>query len=400
MSLTNLAYKEKEYETFENDYESFSEKDLSTPIFVDLSDNGGKVTFKTFADSASWAGDELDAWRYIAVSASPSQRNQFLTDIIAQQLSPAENILEASKAAIRGDLTVTEASAAIRRYLDAYAAFCCVHSKSTLGQMALTMERYRPMVLGMLAGATGCVSPEAGRSFNKSSDAEAFTFGYALALQFRASARPEAVTYKVSDLEKKIDGIVKRLNPSEHNIDKLSEEVLFLQKEIDELKTHLTTLNKSKDNEETLFNNDEDDSEEVFADFSEAEPEEVKSGAVDYWLEIARMHSNKASQSLGWFVITGLFSITAIIMMVIGLQKSGFIIRGHFDFATFAALGTPVFVSFVLLAMFAFAKIQNDKLANKAREKIALIETVTAFDFDKNSNNQRIIEEIFKKIDG
>ena len=97
MSSTNLASKEDVI--FNDDLETVTVNDkehfLSTPITIDLSDNGGKISFKTFEDSINWSSEELDIWRYVAVSASPLEKLPFLSDIIAQQLSPAENILEA-----------------------------------------------------------------------------------------------------------------------------------------------------------------------------------------------------------------------------------------------------------------------------------------------------------------
>ncbi|MGD9638575.1 MAG: hypothetical protein AB7U85_05910 [Alphaproteobacteria bacterium] len=427
MAATNLAY--KEYEKFETEIDdSNSNNDtekqehfLVSPILVDLADNGGNVAFRTFEDSINWASEELDTWRYIAVSSSPSQRLPFLADILAQQLSPAENILETAHSAINGDLSFKEAAGAIRRYLDAYAAFCCVHSKSTLGQMALTMEKYRPMVLGMLAGATGCVRPEAGRGFDKSADVEAFTFGYAIALQFRSGSRPETLSEKIAELENRINDFCKKFEPSEFKLTDLSEECLSLQKQIDEIKFNMESIeeinnpflndlySQKESTAKTVSQNkkenvlEKDENEQIMTRKtigSEKETDTQMPKAVNYWLEMANMHNRKSAQSLYWFIITGLFSITTMMMIIVALQQSGFIFRGHFDFVTFAVLSVPMFVSFLLLGMLAFSRIKNDKLADKAREKIALLETLNEMNFGDLTDvttKKKIFEEVFIK---
>jgi Mg2+ and Co2+ transporter CorA len=391
---------------------------LSSPIYLELRDNGGFVKFRTFQDALNWANEELDAWRYISVCEVSAEDTDFVEDIINQQTAAAENIAEASKDAIGGQIGVDDATSAIRRYLDVYAVFNCIHSRSVLGKMAITMERHYPMVLGMLAGATASANPEAGRNFINPSDAEAFTFGYALALPFRNTNRPETMSDKVSDAERRVDNLVKRLEPTEATLSRLNEEqtsfrlVLTEAKEqVEQSKRRLedavsqmsdetrSMIEKSVDGMWAQIDELQIEHESQIASLKKNISSHLKVRAsVEYWVDVANAHATRASQAIGWFIITGLFSIMAVVATAYGLNRSGLIPKTGVDFISLCAIGLPVFVSVLLLIMIAKSKSRHEKMASMAEERVAMVETFTSLESEgkaKDSERHLMLKALF-----
>ena len=173
------------------DFSFDKEKDIpfSVPIHIELDDNGDTVELRSFAEAGLFASSELKAWHDIIGSEKATK--PFLQKIIDFQLQTPRSVFSAAKAVLSGEMTPAEGFAIIRKDLNAYLGFKCIHSQGTLGKMATIMYRYEPMLMGLLAGATGAADLSEAAGFSTSSDAESFTFGYAFTLQFRTNIQPE-----------------------------------------------------------------------------------------------------------------------------------------------------------------------------------------------------------------
>ncbi len=389
---------------------------LPSPIFFNLSDNGGQVAFKIFQDVLIWADEELSAWGYLAASTQ-GQKNIPTEEIVLRQLSVAENMIAVATSAINRQIDTKEAEAVIRRCLDAYASLNVVHSSSTLGKMAITMERYRPMVLGMLAGATGSAPPEAGRSLMKASDSEAFTFGYALALQFRIGSRPDNIAGKISGSEIRIDSLLERLEPSEHALKRIGEEYKTLRSKVDEARNSLDRLNRDavatasqmlEQTQKTLEKNIEtmwaklEEIEENASNRISATGVSKSSKArstIDYWHDVSRYHSVKSSQATTLMIIIGVVAVISEVIISYGLMRSGVILRGGLDFVAIASLGLPFVVSVLLLSLTAKSQQKHENIANNAQEKVAMIETYESLEAEGAASHEEkimILKSLFK----
>ncbi len=392
---------------------------IPSPIFYNLSDNGGQVAFKIFQDVLIWADEELSAWGYLAASTQ-GQKNIPTEEIVLRQLSVAENMIAVATSAINRQIDSKEAEAVVRRCLDAYASLNVVHSNSILGKMAITMERYRPMVLGMLAGATESAPPEAGRSLMKASDSEAFTFGYALALQFRIGSRPENIAGKITGSEVRIDSLLERLEPSEHAIKRMNEEYKTLRSKIDEARNTLDRLNRDalatanemlEQTQRTLEKNIEGMWAKL-EDVQENAVNRINSGTgakggkskstIDYWHDVSRYHTIKSSQSTTLMIVVGVVAVISEVIIAYGLMRSGVIARGGLDFVAIASLGLPFVVAVFLLLLSAKSQQKHENIANNAQEKVAMIETYESLEAEGAATHEEkimILKSLFKKHD-
>lgn len=377
---------------------------IPAPILLDLGRNGGRIAFRSFEEALEWAENELETWRYIAISGTPAERSNYLQRIVEQQLSVPDSIAEKAIAAIEARISAQEAAVSIRNYLDAYAAFRCIHSSSTLGSMAKTMERHRSLVLGLLAGATDSAKPEAGRSFDKPADKESFIFGYALALQFKAEHMSTNFDDHVLHAEMRMEAVLDRLEPAERSLSTLHERYQALRgtmqgavDSIDGLAENIEDqvsriiLSAKKELESSI--------QEMWARLSATEEEHARqmhlmretltaqmqvSSSVEYWSESSKYHSEKASGSMQWFIISGLVSIVVIAAVATGLFKSGI---GQNVWISSLAMAMPMIVSFYMLDIFAKSRKEHERLANNAAERVAMLETFTALEFESRAED-------------
>ncbi len=148
------------------------ERDIpfGVPIHIELDDNGGVVELRSFYEAGLFAASELKAWHDII--GTETSDKPFIQKIIDFQLQTPRSILEAAKAVMNTEISAAEGFTIIRKDLNAYLGFKCIHSQGTLGQMATIMYRYEPMLMGLLAGATGAASLSDAAGFGTSADAE------------------------------------------------------------------------------------------------------------------------------------------------------------------------------------------------------------------------------------
>ncbi|MCP4394784.1 MAG: hypothetical protein GY804_11055 [Alphaproteobacteria bacterium] len=382
---------------------------MPAPILLDLGKNGGRVSFHTFEEALEWAEFELEVWRYIAISGSPAQRANYLQNIVEQQLNVPDSIAETAIAAIEKRMSAQDAAVSIRNFLDAYTSFRCVHSNSTLGNMAKVMERHRPLVLGMLAGATGSAKPEAGRSFDKPADKESYTFGYALALQFKSEYLTSTLGGHLSNTEMRLAAVVDQLEPAERSLQALHDRYQSLRANMqgvvdsverlaDDTEVHISnTVAKTKEELGAAI-------EDMWARLSVTEEEHARqmhlmretltsqmqvSASVEYWSEASKYHSEKSSQSMMWFIVSGLVSILIIAAISTMLFKSG---MAENMLVSSLTMFVPISVALYMLSLLAKSRKDHESLANNAAERVAMMETFTALEFENRAeDSERVL---------
>ncbi|MBO4519754.1 MAG: hypothetical protein J5787_00950 [Alphaproteobacteria bacterium] len=398
------------------DFSFDKEKDIpfSVPIHIELDDNGDTVELRSFAEAGLFASSELKAWHDIIGSEKATK--PFLQKIIDFQLQTPRSVFSAAKAVLSGEMTPAEGFAIIRKDLNAYLGFKCIHSQGTLGKMATIMYRYEPMLMGLLAGATGAADLSEAAGFSTSSDAESFTFGYAFTLQFRTNIQPEMLDGKVSETLRKINSIIRRVEMAEKQIKPLENEHLSLQKGFEEATRQLQSyrndvaeyvsrlvaeIKQTSDSAVNAMwdqlNLIQNDHERQLASLRQSVASRIRYGtALDYWNEQLKQNQTKTNQMTGWYVISGLFAIIAVLMIVAGIS---FKMPNISTFMTTVTLGLPIAISCGLMFMLIQTRIRYEKAAAQAQEKVSMLETLAALETEgkaKDEDREGILENVFK----
>ena len=392
------------------------ERDIpfNVSIRLDLDDNGGVIEIRSFCEAGLFASAELKAWRDI-IGKEESEK-PFIQKIIDFQLQTPRSIISAARAVLREEMTPAEGFSIIRRDLNAYLAFKCIHSQGVLGQMATIMYRYEPMLMGLLAGATGAADLTNAAGFSSSAEAESFTFGYAFTLQFRTNVQPDMLDGKVSETLRKINSIIRRVELADKQIRPLENEHLALQKGIEEASAQLQSYRKDvaeyvsrlvqeiKQTSDSAVNAMWDqlnliqnDHERQLAALRQSVASRIRYGtALDYWNDQLLQNQTKTNQMTGWYVISGLFAIISVLAIVAGIS---FKLSNISTFMTLVTLGLPVLIACGLMFMLIQTRMRYEKAAAQAQEKVSMLETLAALETEgktKDEDRGEILENIFK----
>lgn len=392
------------------------ERDIpfGVPIHIELDDNGGIVELRSFYEAGVFAVNELQAWHDII--GTETSDKPFIQKIIDFQLQTPRSILEAAQAVLNTEMSTAEGFTIIRKDLNAYLGFKCIHSQGTLGQMATIMYRYEPMLMGLLAGATGAASLADAAGFGTSADAESFTFGYAFTLQFRTNVQPEMLDGKVSETLRKINGIIRRVELAEKQIKPIENEHFALQQGIEEARRQLqiyrndvaeyvsqlvAEIKQTSDSAVNAMwdqlNLIQNDHERQLASLRQSVASRIRYGtALDYWNDQLNQNQTKANQMTGWYVISGLFSVTAVLAIVAGIS---FKLTNISTFMTIVTLGLPILIACGLMFMLIQTRTRYEKAAAQAQEKVSMLETLAALETEgkaKDEERESILENIFK----
>ena len=401
---------------------------LPKPIIANLGSNGGKVSFDSFEQVSEWAKVELKIWRDIFDACDKSHYTSFNEAIIGQQLTASENLVDIVDSILDEKIEIDEAVESIVLSFDSYSAFCTVHSNGVLGQMIVTMKRYLPMVFGMLAGASASAKPESANSFNVHADAESFIFGYALALQFRSDNKGEYSDEMLTTATRQRDVLEERIAPSEDALARLNKEQTAFRSVMEEGKEQLliyqcdirNNLQDTKESIDQIKLEIKQETDSFFDDvkvtvrkiqqeyknevnsFKKAFQAQTKVRAsVDYWTDVAKLYSGRASQATSCFILFGLVSMIIVIATAYALTKSGVASSDGIDVITLATLGLPIFISVVLLRMIVKTRSSYEILANDAFERVAMIETFIALEAEgKAEDRERIVmlQALFRPV--
>ncbi len=392
------------------------ERDIlfGVPIHIELDDNGGIVELRSFYEAGVFAFNELKAWHDII--GTETSDKPFIQKIIDFQLQTPRSILQAVQAVLNTEMSSAEGFTIIRKDLNAYLGFKCIHSRGTLGQMATIMYRYEPMLMGLLAGATGAASLADAAGFGTAADAESFTFGYAFTLQFRTNVQPEMLDGKVSETLRKINGIIRRVELAEKQIKPIENEHFALQQGIEEARRQLqiyrndvaeyvsqlvAEIKQTSDSAVNAMwdqlNLIQNDHERQLASLRQSVASRIRYGtALDYWNDQLNQNQTKANQMTGWYVISGLFSITAVLAIVAGIS---FKLTNISTFMTIVTLGLPILIACGLMFMLIQTRTRYEKAAAQAQEKVSMLETLAALETEgraKDEDREKILEDIFK----
>ena len=398
------------------DFSLDRERDIpfGVPIHIELDDNGGVVELRSFYEAGVFAAGELKAWHDII--GSETSDKPFIQKIIDFQLQTPRSILNAARSVLNTEMSAAEGFSIIRKDLNAYLGFKCIHSQGTLGQMATIMYRYEPMLMGILAGATGAAPLTDAAGFGTSADAESFTFGYAFTLQFRTNVQPEMLDGKVSETLRKINGIIRRVELAEKQIKPIESEHFALQQGIEEARRQLqmyrndvaqyvsqlvAEIKQTSDSAVGAMwdqlNLIQNDHERQLAALRQSVASRIRYGtALDYWNDQLNQNQTKANQMTGWYVISGLFSITAVLAIVAGIS---FKMPNISTFMSIVTLGLPIAIACGLLFMLLQTRTRYEKVAAQAQEKVSMLETLAALETEgkaKDEDREGILENVFQ----
>ncbi len=398
----------------ENTFAPSKDIQFNIPLHVELEDNGGTVEFKSFYEAGRFAYDELKAW--IDLFGKETADKGFLQNIIDFQLHTPRTICAVAESVLNGETPPTDGFSVIRKELNNYLSYKCIFSGGTIGKMAVVMYRYEPMLMGIVAGASGSASLSDVIEYSSHADAESFTFGYAFTMHYRTNIQPEMLDGKVADTLRKINHIIRRVELADKQIKPIAQEQLALQQNIEEARRQLQTyrsdvaeyisrlvaeIKQTSDsainemwNQLNLIQNDH---ERQLASLRQSVSSRIRYGtALDYWNAQLSLNQAKANQMTGWYVISGLFSVTFLGLI-------GFLVKKYMaqvaSFVPFMLLLLPLTVACGLFWLLLQTRSRYEKAAAQAQEKVSLLETLAALETEgkaKETDRDGVLESIFK----
>ena len=98
----------------------------------------------------------------------------------------------------------------------------------------------------------------------------------------------------------------------------------------------------------------------------------------------------------GWYVISGLFAITAVLAIVAGIS---FKMTNISTFMATVTVGLPVVIVCGLMFMLIQTRMRYEKAAAQAQEKVSMLETLAALETEgkaKDEDRKGILENVFK----
>lgn len=387
---------------------------FNIPLHIELDDNGGVVELKSFYAAGRFAFDELAAW--IKLFGKEKADKPFLQNIIDFQLQTPRTIAETAESVLNGETSTGEGLSVIRRELNNYLCYKCIHSAGTIGNMAAIMYRYEPMLMGLVAGASGSALLSQADGYSSRADMESFAFGYAFTMHCQTKIRPETMDAGVSETLRKINAIVRRVEQADKQIEPISNEQIVLQHNIEEARRQLQTystdvkeylsrlvteIKQTSDsavnemwNQMNLIQNDH---ERQLAALRQSVSSRIRYGtALDYWNAQLTLNQTKANQMMGWYVISGLFSMTLLGFFGVLVKK---FMAGTAVFVPFFVLLLPMLVASGLFWLLIQTRKRYEKAAAQAQEKVALLETLAALETEgkaKEDDRNGILESVFK----
>ena len=381
------------------------------PYHIDLDDNGGATDMKTFYEAGVWAYQELKAWRDII--GQETSDKPFIQKIIDAQLKTPRSIYSAAESVLSGRMSATEGFTIIRKDLNAYLTYKSIHSRGTLGKMAAIMYRYEPMLMGILAGASGSADLSDARNFSTSADAESFTFGYAFTLQFRVNVQPEMLDGRISETLRKINAIIRRVEHADKILKPLETEQFNLQQAIEESAKQLQAyrteveqcltrlVNETRQTSDAAVNEMwnqlnliQADHERQLASLRQSVASRIRYGtALDYWNSQFAINQGKTNQMTAWYVISSLFFVLVVILNTfIYMKTNSAVIAG-------SAFGLAALLAGGLIYMLLQTRTRYEKAAAQAQEKVSMLETLAALETEgktKDTDREAVLENVFK----
>ena len=141
----------------------------------------------------------------------------------------------------------------------------------------------------------------------------------------------------------------------------------------------------------------QNDHERQLASLRQSVASRIRYGtALDYWNDQLNQNQTKANQMTGWYVISGLFSVTAVLAIVAGIS---FKLTNISTFMTIVTLGLPILIACGLMFMLIQTRTRYEKAAAQAQEKVSMLETLAALETEgkaKDEEREGILENIFK----
>ena len=385
-----------------------------TPFRIDLGENGGETVFKTFAEAAAWASAEVGAWNEI-IGREKSDK-PFEQRIIDAQMHTPKTLCDIARSVLNKQTSVAEGTTLIRRGMTTYLTYACIHSCGTLGKTAAVMYRYEPMLMGLLAGASGSAGIEDTKGYDNASDAESFTFGFMLSLQFRIAIPQDMMDSRFNETAKKINTLSRRLLPSETTLKHMDEEQAVLRRDLDESMRLLHAykqeveqclsrlITEAKQTSEYAANELwnqmnvlQTDHERQLASLRQSVSSRIRYGtAMDYWNKQLVVNQTKTNQTTLWFVISGLFAVFTLVMVTIGLAKFAFL--KEMPVVTVPLFAMIIGITGVLSFMLLQSKTRYEKAAQLAQDKVSLLETLASLETEgkvKDGARDVLLEKIF-----
>ncbi len=122
-----------------SDFSFETEKDVAfvVPLSFDLGENGTNIALKSFCEAGIFAAQEIKIWSDIIGNLSSDK--PFIQKIIDVQLQTPRSIYNTAIEVLKNQISASEGFTIIRKDLNAYLSFKCLHSQGTLGQMAMIM---------------------------------------------------------------------------------------------------------------------------------------------------------------------------------------------------------------------------------------------------------------------
>lgn len=393
-----------------------SAKDIpfNIPLHIELDDNGGVVELKSFYAAGRFAFDERAAW--IKLFGKEKADKPFLQNIIDFQLQTPRSVIKTAESVLNGETSPGAGLSMIRHELNNYLCRKCIHSKGSIGSLAAIMYRYEPMLMGIVAGAAGSAALSEAEGYDSRADMESFAFGYAFTMHYQTKIHPDAAEGCVSETLRKINAVVRRVEQADKQIEPISNEQIVLNHNIDEARRQLQTystdvkeylsrlvteIKQTSDsavnemwNQMNLIQNDH---ERQLASLRQSVSSRIRYGtALDYWNAQLNLNQTKTNQMMGWYVISGLFSVLLLGLFGVLVKK---FMAGTAAFVPFFVLLLPMVVAIGLFWLLMQTKKRYEKAAAQAQEKVALLETLAALETEgkaKEDDRNSILESVFK----
>ncbi|MCQ2914455.1 MAG: hypothetical protein MJ247_04600 [Alphaproteobacteria bacterium] len=386
---------------------------FNIPLYFKLEENGGTHEFKSFHEVGTFAYNERVKW--VELFGKEKSDIPFIQQIIDTQLKTPTTVCEAAEAVLNNDMSVLEGASIIRNELNNYLCYKCIHSEGTLGQMAKTMFHYEPMLLGIVAGASGSAKMEDAAKFASSAEGESYTFGYAFTMQYCTSLRPEMLDDRVSETLRKINRIVHCVDMADRQLAHITEEQETFQRSVEEAATQLQTyrndvaeyvsklvneLKQTADNAVTEMWNQlnliQNDHERQLASLRQSVSSRIRYGtALDYWNNQLAINQKSSNQATLWYVISGVFSI--ILMCLMGIVAKKYM-NGSL-YISMIILMLPILASGGLFYMLIQSRSRFEKNIAQSQEKISLLETLASLETENKVQDKErveIVESVFK----
>lgn len=221
---------------------------------------------------------------------------------------------------------------------------------------------------------------------------------------------------KISETLRKINGIIRRVEMAEKQLKPLENEHFALQQGIEDATRQLQSyrndvseyisqlvaeIKQTSDSAVNAMweqlNLIQNDHERQLAALRQSVASRIRYGtALDYWNAQLTQNQTKANQMTGWYVISGLFLIVAVLGIVTTIS---FKMSNISTIMSIVTLGVPTLVACGLMYMLIQTRARYERAAETAQEKVTLLETLAALETEgkaKDEDREGILENVFK----